>query len=385
MLAARQALSTLPDIYDAAIDPSIWSRTLDKGAQVLGAKGAILLIIDQHSEGGFAVNHYSQIWSRAPERTAMYNEKFAHYEKPVWNKLFGMPKQTPVLDTEFWADVPDLRNRPDYQYLRENVGIVHKCAARLNDNLSWWDTLVLHFDEKIKKIPPDSITSLVQILPHVAKSVELARSFDNLKKQYDAVLTVLDHVQVGLCIALENGDIVIKNREACRILDEKDGIRLSNNGKIFCFDSTQNAQLQSAIEKVSKTACGENNTHELLLVSDRCSGREALLVEVAPLRDYSSELDRNLTGALITLVDQSNTQPFSVNRTVAAYKLTKAESAVCQLLVDGSTTTEIAEKRNVSPETVKTQVKSVLQKTHCSRRSDLIRLVLKATPPIADL
>lgn len=382
MLAHAEALSVLPNIYDSAVESSIWGNTLEKSAKALGAKGAILLIIDQRPEGRYQVNHFSQIWSRAPERAAMYTEKYGHYEKPVWDKLFSSPKQNLILDTEFWADEPDLVNRPDYRYLRENVGIVHKCAARLNDNMSWWDSLVVHFDQKLDDIPLESVTGINHLLPHIAKSVELSRSFDILREQYNAVLAALDHVEIGMCIALQNGDLVVRNSEANRILDEKDGLRLSPNGKLFCHQSERNAQLQQAIADVTLTACGENTTHELFFVNERRSDREPLLIEVAPLRDYSGELEHQMKGALVTLIDPSNTQPFSVDRAVLAYQLTQAEGEVCKLLIEGNSTADIAQKRNVSSETIKSQVKSVLRKTACTRRSDLIRLVLKTTPPI---
>ncbi len=383
MRAHGNTISVLPDIYDSAVESSIWGDTLEKSAHALGAKGAILLIIDQRPEGRYQVNHFSKIWSRAPERAAMYTEKYGHYEKPVWDKLFTSPKQNLVLDTDFWADEPDLINRPDYQYLRENVGIVHKCAARLNDNMSWWDTLVVHFDKELKAIPQNSIAGINQLLPHVAKSVELSRAFDMLREQYNAVLAALDHVEIGMCIALQNGDLVVRNSEANRILDEKDGLRLSSDGKLFCHQAERNAQLQQAIKVATQTACGKNTTHELLFVNERKSTRAPLLIEVAPLTDYSGELEPQLRGALVTLIDPSNTQPFSVDRAVAAYQLTKAEGEVCKLLVEGNATSIIAEKRNVSPETIKTQVKSIFCKTACARRSDLIRLVLKTTPPVS--
>lgn len=383
MLIREEALSVLPDIYDSAVESSIWGNTLEKSALALGAKGAILLIIDQRPEGRYQVNHFSQVWSRAPERAAMYTEKYGHYEKPVWDRLFAGPKQNLILDTDFWADEPDLVNRPDYQYLRENVGIVHKCAARLNDNRSWWDTLVVHFDQKLKAIPDHSVSGINHLLPHIAKSVELSRAFDILKQQYNAVLAALDHVDIGMCIALHNGDLVVRNAEANRILDEKDGLRLSSDGKLFCHQSERNAQLQRAIEDATRTACGENTTCELLFVNERRSNKEPLLIEVAPLSDYSGELEHQMKGALVTLIDPSNTQPFSVDRAVLAYQLTEAEGEVCQLLLEGNSSAVMAEKRNVSTETIKTQVKSLLRKTDCKRRSDLIRLVLKTTPPVS--
>ena len=375
-------LSTLPMIYDSAINADVWGDTLERGAANIGAKGALLLIIDQRPEGAFQIDHFSNIWSRAPERAAMYNEKFSHYEKPVWDTLFSSPKQSLILDTEFWKDDPDLFDRPDYRYLKENVGIVHKCAARLNDNLSWWDTLVVHFDKQYSAIPDASVRAIKAILPHVAKSVELGRSFEILKSQYRAVLSALDYVQIGLCIALEDGTIIVRNEEAERILRECDGIKLDKTKKLYCQDTEKSAAIGQAIKVTGMTANGTCAMSEAIFSIDRPSGLKSLLIEIAPLRDYDRELESNLHGALVSIIDPENSAPFSARKVAIAYKLSAAESEVCALLVEGRSNLDIADIRNVSPETIKSQVKSILSKTNCQRRSDLIRLVLKTTPAI---
>lgn len=379
----RSALSTLPSIYNSAINPDIWGDTLESSARSLGAKGAILLIIDQQNQSGYQVNHFSKIWSRAPELAAMYNEKYGHYEKPVWEKLYSMERQQLVLDTDFWKDEKNLRERPDYKYLRENVGIVHKCAARLNDNLSWWDTVVFHFDSAQTQIPTRSIDGINLILPHIAKSVETARAFQQLKVLYNAVLAALDHIDIGICIAMENGDIVACNTEANRILDDEDGIRISPSGRLQFQDPEHQGMFNKAVVQTSATACGEQSMHEFVFANERLSGKDPVIVEVSPLRDYDNELSGRLSGSLITLVDPMHTRAFDIKRVAAAYNLTDAEKEVCKHLVDGQTNANMAEIRNVSIETIKSQVASVLQKTRCTRRFDLIRLVLKATPPIA--
>ncbi|OBT22170.1 hypothetical protein A9266_08710 [Vibrio tasmaniensis] len=53
-------------------------------------------------------------------------------------------------------------------------------------------------------------------------------------------------------------------------------------------------------------------------------------------------------------------------------KLTKSEFNVLELLIKGFTGPEISSIRNVSKETVRTQIKSILHKTHCHSQNQLI-------------
>jgi DNA-binding CsgD family transcriptional regulator len=64
-----------------------------------------------------------------------------------------------------------------------------------------------------------------------------------------------------------------------------------------------------------------------------------------------------------------------------AYGLTATEAAIAAALAEGDQIRDIGEKRSLSRETVRTHVKRILQKTGCSRQSDLIRLVWSSFPP----
>ncbi len=376
------ALSNLPTIYDSAVDVGNWGETLEASARNMGAKGALILMVEKTTEGAFQVGHFSNIWSRAPERAVMYNQKYAHYERPVWEALSVKPKQSLILSTDFWADEPDIRNRPDYKFLSEAVGICHKCAARLNDNKSWFDSLVIHFDESLDDIPIAAIEAINILLPHVAKSIELGRAFELLKSSYQAVLTALDYVDIGMCIVLGDGTVVVRNDEAARILDMRDGLSLGKNRHFNCRDLDIQGLLKASIEAVSETARGESNESEVLFSIKRHSGRHPFLIELAPLRDFAAEIDTNLHGALVTIVDPESTSPVNIDRLSFAYQLTQAESDVCRYLVDGWANSSIAEERGVGIETIKTQVNTIMRKTGTRKRSELIRLALKTSPPV---
>jgi len=58
------------------------------------------------------------------------------------------------------------------------------------------------------------------------------------------------------------------------------------------------------------------------------------------------------------------------------YQLTNAERSVAQMLVEGYTNREIAAKRGVSTDTVKSQVAHILAKTMTKNRRELMKLVL---------
>ena len=64
------------------------------------------------------------------------------------------------------------------------------------------------------------------------------------------------------------------------------------------------------------------------------------------------------------------------------YSLTVAEGDVARMVAEGIETGDIADSRNVSPDTVRTQVKRILAKTGAANRAQLVRLAHSVNPPI---
>jgi DNA-binding CsgD family transcriptional regulator len=66
------------------------------------------------------------------------------------------------------------------------------------------------------------------------------------------------------------------------------------------------------------------------------------------------------------------------------YGLTKAESRLVVLLLEGESIDVAARELGISAPTARTQLKSVFQKTGTGRQSDLIRLVMSGPSVLRD-
>jgi len=106
------------------------------------------------------------------------------------------------------------------------------------------------------------------------------------------------------------------------------------------------------------------------------------MLELAPLRDSLAELERGLSGAILMIVDPENQHDISISRLAKLFTLTEAEAAVCQHMIAGLSAPEIAESRNVSEGTIRSQFKSIYSKTGVHRRAELLRLAIAVDPPI---
>lgn len=371
---------TITTIYSAILDDGLWQPALDSLAKDLGAQSSLLLHSDVNDNVPFRIQRGSQLWSELDEETlAHYESKLGHYESDAWNFLQHSPQGTIAVDTDF-ACAELLRARPDYQFSIKYLDLCHRASMRLNGSDTWFEALTIHFSPNIRSVPYTSRSILTGLLPHVAKARECSVLFRLLQRQYHTTLNALDHVDIGLCIVNSNAEVILKNKAAEEIISNSSGVRVSTAG-VFEFKGND-ALFNEAVKRCAEAAVGENTTAEVILHSaDRFCGNE-LIVEISPFRDSSGELEKSMDGALVTLIDSSHSKKLDSERVAKAYKLSKAESSVLNLLVQGSTNCEIAEKRNVSVETVKSQVNSIYLKSGTRKRSDLIRLAAKISPPV---
>ncbi|MDW3223434.1 MAG: helix-turn-helix transcriptional regulator [Paracoccaceae bacterium] len=371
-------------IYDTAVNPGSWRRALDATATAIEAK-AIALVIRGKKAGSKDLTMMSSVYldfSRTPAGW-YYGAWLSRMQNQDWDFLQAQPPHQPIpdLDTGYSADTLDARK--DYEFLRRRTGVARRLGVRLNADSVWFDAMSIGFDQQELEVPLSANERSRALLPHLTKALEIGRVFALLKARYKATLSALDQVQAGIAIALPDGQVIVKNTEAERILGLKDGIVLTGGGRIVTSDPDVTAKIRNHIHDVGSTAQGQANRHESLVSVVRPSGLTPLLLDIGPISDSKAELERGLDGALVTIIDPERIPYLRLDRFTELYGLTQAESDVCRWIADGASIAEIAERRGTSRATAKNQVSMVLSKARVSSRIELLRLILRVLPPVA--
>ncbi len=371
-------------IYDTAINPGSWRRALDATATAVEAR-AIALVIRGKNAGAKDLTMMSSVYldfSRTPAGW-YYGARLARLQNQDWDFLQTQPPHEPIPDLETGPSAEALDMRKDYAFLRERTGVARRLGVRLNADSVWFDAMSIGFDRQKVEVPLSASERSRLLLPHLTKALEIGRVFALLKARYKAVLTALERVQAGIAITLPDGQVIVKNAEAERILCLNDGIALSGEGRIVTSDPDTTSKIQAHILEVGSTAQGQANRHESLVSIKRPSGLTPFLLDIGPISDSKAELERGLDGALVTLIDPERIPYLRLDRFTELYGLTRAETDVCRWIADGASIVGIAERRGTSPTTAKNQVSNVLSKAGVGSRIELIRLILRVFPPVA--
>jgi DNA-binding CsgD family transcriptional regulator len=107
----------------------------------------------------------------------------------------------------------------------------------------------------------------------------------------------------------------------------------------------------------------------------RDAGGEAMMVaHVVPIRLSARDIFVRCAAALVlTPVTLPQAPPFELVQSL--FDLTPAEARVARGLASGKTVGAIASARGVSQNTIRMQVRGVLEKTGCNRQTDIVALL----------
>ncbi|WP_282153986.1 helix-turn-helix transcriptional regulator [Ruegeria atlantica] len=354
----------------------------------MGAKASALYEFPNIRQINFSLEALSSNFLAIPDMVERYNKLVepcvgSNFDQEGLGATHQAPAFEVLLDEDIWKLDDDYLRRPEVALVLDTVGTLRRSLVNLSDDPSTFRGVVFMYGREFDADLPKFTRNLgAQLAPHLAKALELNRFTADLRRRYNAALSVLDKIATGIFILLENGEVILCNRAASETTDDGQAIVQKSDNRIFCRSSDSHAELLDAIRRVSMTATGDNGEAGQFVEIVRPGSDQPLLAVLSPLRDSEFELERDLSGALLTLIDPLKPMKVQPDAIARAYRFTKAETRLCSLLVTGKTTNELSDMLGVGSETVKTHLSSLYAKSGCRNRTQFIWRLFQFAPPI---
>jgi len=374
-------LSRLPFIYDIATSDKNWTTALDQFSEVAGSKGAVLFVESNVSDQ-YTISQVNSFIKSDIVTLSEYIQKYSHYDRYSVDYIKNTNAFRLVPECEVWPELSSGSGREDLDFLRAAFGVGRLAGINVSNNPAWVSIIALQFDASIQDPLPKSGFGTALLSSHMAKAIEINRFYSKLRTRYQAVLAALDHVDVAICILLPSGEVLVHNAKAQIVFQERNGISLTRENHLRLRDEDQTAKLCVFAQQCCQTAAGKSSQPERFVKAGKNTLEEGYLIEISPLRDGDNELNEDLSGAMMTIIDPADPPKLSVKAAARLYNLTEAETAVSQHLVEGRTVPEIADIRGVSIDTVRNQARSIHSKLSVGNRAELIRKVTTVSPPV---
>lgn len=375
----------IPKIYDVIANPNMWPSVLDDIVQCLDASAANVFVGDAVHDDlqGAWYSHAIKDISAGYEKMGFFELERTLYEAvPTMLTERDLTPEPIAFEKYKRFGYPSIDFTQLHHWLLNEYGIAHRCITPLNHRPNYFDFLTVHFGKNHFEPPAESLKNGNLLLPHLAKAIEINRPFVLLQERFRAVLEVLDRFHLGVIIVGNSKTVWLKNSSASQILDRRDGLSLSSIGKLSATKASQRVQLNQLIEDLSKKLVSNTDTLGRKMVVERSERKTPYIIDLSPLSNKDLSDRTGPSGVLMIIVDPDRPEIVNSKNLAALFGLTPKEQQVSDLVIKGHSSKDIAEIRNVSPETIITQMKSLFLKTNIHKRCELIHLAHSINIPI---
>lgn len=204
----------------------------------------------------------------------------------------------------------------------------------------------------------------------------------DLLVQRAAAAHALDCLQRGLIVADECSRVVFSNRTAQHILCQADGLTLAPDG-LHAARPRDSADLRGLVRHA---ATAEDAPPAGVVISLwRPSLNRMLLVRISPIQVEAPVGYPLLRRAALFVHDPAFPAVIDESALSHLYGLTRAESHLLALLVDGKTLADAAAVLHVSANTARTHLKHIFMKTDTNRQTQLVAILVGSVVQASDL
>lgn len=380
----RETEQLARDVYDTVLDQGRWPDVLDRIARAVAARGIIILEVESTGAArSIQVTQHSSNYE--PSRIAYYYARFLDEEladQEIIARLAGDEDDIRLFQDDVIEQQPSrFRSKLNTRFLMK-FDICHRAGTLLNKDLYWMDRFAIQLPARRGRLVPDELSKLHLLLPHVAKALALSRPLMALKSRYRAVLAALDNLRIGVAFLTTNGGVLAENEEFRRQIGATKALRRDPTGRLVIDKADAARAYQGLLTELQAHGSAGARPRRGAVLIDRGLELLPLCLELCPIADDDTFGERGFRGFALYSLDPENSYEVDARRMAEVYGLTEAETGVLSLISEGLSNRRIAQVRETRPETVNTQVKSLLAKTAAENRVQLLRLATSFTLPL---
>ena len=363
-------------IYDCALDPTLWSPTLQKICAAFDGHSAGIVVLDFMGTRDRLVRDWGPTTTWAErivgvlDSIKLIHRQFLGMTGPRLEEPIVLPRDLAphinVFTTPFykeWAEPQRIHQVIEAVALSEQTRLGLLCITRQADHGYFTD---------------DHIAMLRHLAPHIRRAITISDLLDLRTVERQAFAAVIDSLPTGVCIVGEGGEILHANAAAKSMLQSRGPIR-AEDGRLRGLEKNQTTELMSAIDTARDNET-EIGAHGIGVPLHHPDGRSSV-AHVLPLA--AGNIRTRLVPQALAAVFVNHDGPASFGNldTIArSFGFTPAETRLAALILAGKTLAEAATQLSIGDSTAKTHLQHVFMKCGVSRQVELVTLLNRLIP-----
>lgn len=363
------------DIYDAALDPSLWIDVLGKCAEFVGGPAASLVSKDATSRTGQLAFQFGL----DPQYVQSYFDKYVKLDPNTTGQFFAEIGE-PVAVVDFMPYDEFVKTRFYQEWARPQalVDAVSSVLERSPTSAA----LFLVFRHAQDGLVDDGARRRMRlIVPHIRRAALIGKILDLKGVEAATMADALDGIAAGMFLVDAAGRIVHANAAGNVMLNRMDPLRAAS-GRLVANDLQTDQTLADIFVAAGAgdAAVGIRGIGVSLVARNG----EHYVAHLLPLTSGARRQAGTSHAAVVAVfVHKATLDVPSPPEVIAkAYKLTPTELRVLFAIVEVGGVPEVAEALGIAETTVKSHLGRLYEKTGASRQADLVKLVAGYSNPL---
>lgn len=223
---------------------------------------------------------------------------------------------------------------------------------------------------------------LVQaFVPHLRTAFTIFSELDRVRAERSVYAEAMGDMTIATLVVDEACRILHANQLAEKILGENDGLR-REDGVLRLTDAAAERQLaRLVLQAAGKPDATRPGVVEAMRVA-RAAGRSDVGLVIRPMRLGIGPPDEQLRASVAIFLSAEERpvreRELSVKALQKLFSFTPREAALAAHLARGETIQEAAAALGITPNTARTQLRSIFGKTGVDRQARLVRILLRS-------
>lgn len=343
-------------IYECSVVPELWPSVLDDLADMTEARGGLLFSARK-----------ALCWTAS----GSIRDVFEDYVNDGWFLrcprrpcLMSQAQPSFFVEQDFWSE-DQIEIDPIYRDFFRPRGLGWSAGTGLQ--VPTGDSIIFSVERTLERGPfeAEDVAALNELRPHLARSALVSARLGLQRAQGAA--EALSGLRLPALLLNEAGTVIEANSWMEALSDQ---VKYGAGNRLVLGDRAAQEMLTAGLKSLDSATGLHRNTFPL---RDEW-GKATMVLHLIPIRRSAHDIFGQ-SFALLLMTPVSSERSPSLDLLRSLFDLTPAEARVGQGIASGKSLEDLAQAGEVSINTVRNQLRRVLEKTGCARQAELAALL----------
>jgi DNA-binding CsgD family transcriptional regulator len=370
MLIGSESFSLLiGDLYAAAAEPKRWEVFLQSMKNAIGGTACSILVRDKRPQG--MGQHVVSIG--VEESYVQAYKDYYSSRNIVYEASLAIAPDNYIGTLQSCIDTDIYRKSEIYNDYARPQNLFHQCSALLANKESYAAAISFMRPECEGAYGDEHVQFLTMLAPHMRQAFQLHNTLRSYEMSVSGLNSALNQSETAMFLLDGIGRVQHFNTAGYRLIIEGNALRVQD-GLLRPRLPEDCPEFDRLVGLTCATGAGRGFCPGGVMLLHRRAGRP-LHCKLTPF--YSDRSFLETRPSAILFVSDPDRSPVSRGEALRSlYGLTPSEAELADLLLAGDTVATAAEKRQITEESARTQLKTILRKTDIHRQAELLRLML---------